>query len=126
MYAHVEESGMREKRNEQRWPTYLGGRISFLKGQATADCLIRDKSENGAKLIIFNGRFVPDDFDLMVRQRDAIYRARARWRSRDEIGVTLEPANAAAQPIPLSMMRELKQIEAENERLKARVAELSE
>lgn len=117
---------MPEKRNEQRWPAYLGGRISFLNGQATADCLIRNKSEGGAKLVIFNGRFVPDGFDLIVPQREAMYRAKTRWRSRDEIGVTLEPANSAAQAIPLSLMRRFKQIEAENERLRARTAELSE
>lgn len=117
---------MRERRKEQRWPSYLGGRASFRQ-QSTADCLVRNISATGAKLIVRGGRFVPDEFELTVPQRDTIYRARARWRSLDEIGVELEAASHEANaPVPLSLARRLKRAETENAGLKRRISELSE
>lgn len=80
---------MEEQRKHQRWPAYLGGRACFSRNQSTADVLIRNTSESGAKVVVHNGVFVPNRFTLQVPRRNKEYRAIARWRRGDEIGVEL-------------------------------------
>lgn len=82
---------MRERRKVQRWPAYLGGRASFLSEKSTADVLIRNTSASGAKVVVHNCRFVPDNFKLTIPKWRAEYRVRACWRHYDEMGVEFEP-----------------------------------
>jgi hypothetical protein len=122
---------MRERRRHQRWPAYLGGRASFFHGQASADFVIRNTSENGAKLVVHGGDFVPEEFELSIPQRDTVYRARACWRGPDVIGVELQPltertADDESTVVPLSLMRRIRRMETENSVLKRRIAELTE
>jgi hypothetical protein len=118
---------MQEKRKEQRWPAFLGGRASSLDHQSTADCLIRNTSERGALLRVGRGQFFPDEFELIIPQRDAVFRARARWRGGEQVGVELRHAAAGADsPAPLSLMEQLRRIEKKNRQLKRRLAELSQ
>ena len=83
---------MREMRKEERRLAYLGGRASFFRGQSSADLLIRNTSVSGAKLIVHNGSFVPDKFNLMIPAWQTKFRVRTCWRRYDEIGVELENA----------------------------------
>jgi hypothetical protein len=118
---------MQEKRKEPRWPAYLGGRASFLDHQSTADCLIRNTSEQGALLRVERGQFFPDEFELIIPQRDTVFRARARWRGGEQVGVELRRAAAGTYPsAPLSLMERLKRVEKKNRQLKRRLAELSQ
>lgn len=81
---------MSEKRKEKRFLVYLGGRASFFQVLLSADILIRNASDSGAKLTVRNGNFIPDDFDLMIPARQAEYRAHVCWRRSGEIGVALQ------------------------------------
>jgi hypothetical protein len=63
---------MLDRRREQRWPAYLGGKISFSK----------------------------------------------RWRRFDVLGVEVAHPPAAEAPVPLNYVRRIKQLEADNKRLK--------
>jgi PilZ domain-containing protein len=114
---------MRERRKTQRLPAYLGGQVAFFRRRATADCIIRNTSATGAKLVIQNCSFVPDEFELTIPQRQAEYRVRARWRGVNEIGVELEPLQTSDAPVPLALVRRMKRLEAENADLKRRMAE---
>lgn len=78
---------MSERRKKVRRLAYIGGRASFCRGQSSADVLIRNASDSGAKLVIQNGHFIPDDFKLTVPVWQTEYRVRACWRSYDSIGV---------------------------------------
>jgi hypothetical protein len=117
---------MPERRKEQRWRAYIGGRVSFFHGQSTADVLVRDTSTSGAKLVVHNGRFIPDQFDLIVPQWQTVMRATARWRRQDQIGIEFERLNKNEAPIPISLAWRLKQLESKSAELKHRIAELSE
>jgi len=117
---------MQERRKEQRWRAYIGGRVSFFHGRSTADVLIRNTSSSGAKIVVHNGRFIPDQFDLTVPQWQTVVRATARWRRRDQIGIEFERPHKNEAPIPISLGRRLKQLESKNAELKQRIAELSE
>jgi hypothetical protein len=105
---------MRERRKELRSPAYIGGRASFFREQSTADVLIRNVSASGAKLVVDNGSFIPDNFKLTIRKWQAGYRARACWRRHDEIGVEFEQELANNMPNLLSLERRTRQIEAAN------------
>ena len=81
---------MGERRKEQRRLAYIGARASFFRGQSSADVLIRNMSLSGAKLVVHNGNFLPEDFNLMVAAWQTKYRVRACWRRYDEIGVKFD------------------------------------
>ena len=78
---------MSERRKEYRSLAYIGGRASFCRGQSSADLLIRNTSGSGAKLVVDNGHFVPDEFNLVIPKWQTEYCVRACWRSYNEIGV---------------------------------------
>jgi hypothetical protein len=109
---------MLDRRREQRWPAYLGGKISFSKRFSVADCLVRNTSPRGARLVVYNGCFVPDEFDLSIPCKRVSYRVHARWRRFEVIGVEVAHPPAAEAPVPLAYVRRIKQLEADNKRLK--------
>ena len=81
---------MSERRKENRCRAYIGGRAFFYRGQSSADVLIRNTSTSGAKLIVHNSQFVPDNFKLMVPKWQAEFRVYTCWRRHEEIGVEFE------------------------------------
>ncbi|NVO14121.1 MAG: PilZ domain-containing protein [Rhodoplanes sp.] len=114
---------MQDRRREQRWPAYLRGRISFADRFAAVDCLIRNTSATGARLAVHNGVFVPDEFDLAIPRKSTEVRVRARWRTVDAIGVEIADPPAADAPIPISLARRIRELEAANEALERRLHE---
>jgi len=117
---------MRERRKIQRWPAYIGGRASFLSEESTADVLIRNTSTSGAKVVVHNCRFLPDNFKLTIQKWQVEYRVRACWRHYDEIGVEFEQECVNDMPTRLSLVQRAKQLETKNAELKRRISELSE
>jgi hypothetical protein len=89
---------MLERRKQQRQRTYWGGKISFNRHQSLLDCLVRNTSEFGAKLVLSGTTFLPRDFDLQIPKHRTEYRARIVWRRADEVGVQFEPAHAGDAP----------------------------
>jgi hypothetical protein len=55
------------------------------------DCLVRNVTVEGAKLVFSQTVTVPDQFDLYVRKKEQSFQARIAWRRDDEIGVALLP-----------------------------------
>ena len=56
----------------------------------TADCVVKNISEEGAKLTGSNLPVLPDQFDLTIPQRKAKYRVHVCWRAKDAVGVVFE------------------------------------
>lgn len=108
---------MIDRRREQRWPAYLGGKISFSRRFSVADCLVRSTSPCGARIVVHSGCFVPNEFDLSIPCKGVSHRARARWRRFDVIGVEFADPPAASVPVPLLYVRRIRQLEAEISRL---------
>jgi hypothetical protein len=88
---------MSERRNSARLKSFLHGRIYFNNRRSAIDCLIRDVSDDGAKLIFSQTTSIPDAVDLYIPQKDQTLRARVQWRSGDEVGVAFRSANAPAR-----------------------------
>lgn len=122
---------MQERRKTSRSRTYLGGVVAFNKRSSTMDCLVRNFSPEGAKLVFDATVTLPDAFDLEIRQKERAFRARLVWRGETEAGVAFldevaQPAeHADAAPIPLDWARKLRNCESQKAELQKRVAELS-
>lgn len=78
---------MLDQRKNVRRKTYLGARAIFLSGCASADCLVRNVGEGGARLVFEEAAFLPDEFEVQIHNLRRSYRARVAWRSQLEIGV---------------------------------------
>jgi hypothetical protein len=80
-------AAMTERRSGSRQKSFLQGRIFFNNRRTSVDCLIRDFSEQGARLKFSSMTATPDVVELYVPNKDETYRAKVEWRNADEIGV---------------------------------------
>jgi hypothetical protein len=115
---------MPERRSHNRVRSLLGARIVFNNRLSSLDCLIRNLSDTGARLIVSDAVSVPDEFELYLPQRNRTYRAQVRWRTATEFGVHF-PAGEPTAPEPIDVSIRLRRLEAEKAALHARVVQLS-
>ena len=85
-----------DRRTASRQRSFLRGRMFFNNRTSSIDCLIRDISATGAKLVCSDGVAIPDVVDLFLPHKDQWLRSHVQWRSGGEIGVHFESATAAA------------------------------
>lgn len=128
---------MSEHRKETRQRVFLKGRIVFNNGSSSFDCLVRDMSSSGARLVMSDATTLPEVFDLYIPQKDRTYRATLRWRREDGIGVTFEEpartAGAPAAPDPATteasmslLLRRVSELETENAALRRLLASMAQ
>ena len=90
---------MSERRRAARKKSFLRGCIYFNKRRSVADCLIRDISEEGAKIIFSDTISIPDVIELYIPQKEQTLRAEVQWRHGNELGVTFgETDQSLSQP----------------------------
>ena len=87
---------MGERRRSVRQKSFLRGCVYFNKRRGALDCLIRDISNEGARIIFSESVNVPDLVDLYIPQKEQTVRARVQWRHGDEIGLAFPDAIRAA------------------------------
>lgn len=116
---------MLERRKEQRWPAYLAGRIVSERRKPTLDCLIRNTSPSGARLVLDQAGLLPVEFSLQIPRKRAELRVRVCWRNVHEIGVEAAFESQSA-PIDLAVERQMRRLEEHTQQLKRRLAELNE
>lgn len=83
---------MMERRKVSRQKSFLRGCIYFNNRRSAVDCLIRDISSHGARLVFSDPAAVPDVVDLYIPQKDQTLRSRVQWRHGREAGVSFERA----------------------------------
>jgi hypothetical protein len=116
-----------ERRRSARNRTLIGGKAIFNQRQSTLDCTVRNLSEDGALLMFSSSAALPALFELYFPLKRESRMVRTCWRDSERIGVAF--AAAAKQdeaPLPLDLLRRLRQLEQENTALKARITELTE
>jgi hypothetical protein len=91
---------MGERRQSERQRSFLRGCVYFNKRRNAFDCLIRDISTTGARIIFSDTVSVPDVVDLYIPQKEQTVRAHVQWRRGDEIGLAFSDALCAADPRP--------------------------
>lgn len=116
---------MQERRAFQRSRTYIGGRAVFNRRLSTMDCLVRNLSPRGAKLIFSGTGLIPSEFDIVIDTLGDSRRAAIVWRTRAQAGVKFIGAGRGAI-VPIETARRIRELEAERDRLARRVAQLSE
>ena len=110
---------MVERRKEQRRRSLLGGRISFSRRQSTMDCIVRNVSPHGALVVFPQTSLTPGEFTLHLSQRGEAHTAKVIWRRHDRAGVTL--SNMEKMEMPIDTAKRLRELEAENRRLRKRL-----
>ena len=111
-----------ERRKEGRSPSYLGGQITTDRRLIAIDCVVRNTSGAGARLVVPHATLLPDAFELHIPKKNCAYRVRTCWRGTGDVGVEIMPLDAAEAPIPLTLARRLKLLEAENAALRGQLA----
>jgi hypothetical protein len=91
-------ASMAERRAAPRQKSFLRGCIYFNNRRSSADCLIRDISDAGARLTFSSTIALPDIVDLYVPQKEQTLRVHVQWRHGDEIGVAFAPGALAPEP----------------------------
>ena len=88
---------MPERRTAPRKKSFLRGCIHYNNRRSAVDCLIRDISEHGARLIFSSAVAVPDIVDLYIPQKEQTLRVHVQWRHGDEVGVAFPAATQASE-----------------------------
>jgi hypothetical protein len=106
---------MSERRRSARKKSFLRGCIYFNKRRSVADCLVRDISDDGARIIFSDSISIPDLIELYIPQKEQTLRAQVQWRHGNELGVTFgDVAQASAQPgDPGDLATRVAQLESE-------------
>jgi hypothetical protein len=87
---------MLDQRKEARLPAFLGAVISYKHKFWRADCIVKNTSDGGVKLLAPNLPTIPDKFDLTIPQRNLECSVRLKWRRDGELGVAIEHSQPLA------------------------------
>ena len=105
-----------ERRRAARQKSLLSGRIQYGNGRHGVDCVIRDISAHGARLVFPDSITTPDVMDLWIPQKDQTLKVHVIWSSGREIGVAFEQAASQAPgagPGDEALAERLSRLEAE-------------
>ncbi|MVA97212.1 PilZ domain-containing protein [Nitratireductor sp. CAU 1489] len=76
-----------DRRRELRHRVLKGAKLSFNNGYGASECVVRNLSEQGAKLAFGDTFGVPRRFRLHIAGERSTYEADVCWRGIGEIGV---------------------------------------
>lgn len=80
----------KDRRGAPRQKSFLQGRIYYNGRRSSADCLIRDITESGARLRFSGSVTVPEVFELYIPNKQETLRAHIKWHRGGDIGVEFE------------------------------------
>ena len=81
-----------DQRGAARRRVLLSGKLAYGNG-FSADCLIRDQSETGARVVV-STELIPHDLVLIFVTQATAYEAEVVWRRGNEVGLRLGHAHA--------------------------------
>jgi PilZ domain len=114
---------MIERRRSARARVIYGGVIAYNGRQSTIECVVRNFSENGAKVEFDSPAVLPDVIDLLIARKNRAFTAKIAWRQVNEAGLSFDAVEHDA-PIPLDWARRLRACESERRELQGRIARL--
>ena len=119
---------MAERRTAARKKSFLQGRIYYNNQRSSVDCLVRDISERGAKLVFSDTVTIPDLVELYLPGKEEVHRVRLQWSKGDEIGVGFSRTDGAdgavAEATSTDLFGRVHKLESECVALKKKIAEL--
>jgi hypothetical protein len=81
-------TSMGERRASPRQRRLNGAKIVFNNNSSVIDCIVRDLSSQGARLLVTSPVGIPDRFDLRIDRNGACHPSQVTWRANDQIGVS--------------------------------------
>ncbi len=116
---------MRDRRSSTRQKSFLQGRIYYNNRRSSVDCLVRDISDTGAKLVFSSAVTIPDVVEIYLSNKEEVRRARVQWRRGDEVGIDFIFENGAdAVAAPADILGRVLKLESECASLKRTVRDL--
>jgi hypothetical protein len=88
---------MSERRRSKRNRTILSGKIIFNNRTSVLDCVVKNISSSGAKLVLPNTLRVPNEFELYIPKMRCSYDARLIRYDSEAIGVEFYRAYSKIQ-----------------------------
>ena len=79
-----------DRRREPQHRVLKGGTLTFNRGFGALECVVRNQSDRGAKLVFGDSSAVPPRFSLRISGDDRLRGAQVRWRSLTETGVEFD------------------------------------
>jgi hypothetical protein len=76
-----------ERRVSPRQRCLNGAKIVFNNNSSVIDCVVRDLSPQGARLLVASPVGIPDRFDLRIDRSGACHPSKITWRANSQIGV---------------------------------------
>ena len=104
---------MNERRASRRQKSFLRGVVYFDKRRSEMACLVRDLSEDGARIILSQTITIPDIIELQIPQRERAVSARVQWRRADEVGLAFCKPETATTPREDRLIKRIAELEAE-------------
>jgi hypothetical protein len=105
---------MAERRNAARNKSFLRGCLYFNKRRSAVDCLIRDISDVGARVVFSDAVSVPDAVELYIPQKEQTLRAHVQWRHGEELGLAFIDAGSLPQrSADVELVNRVTKLEAE-------------
>lgn len=114
-----------DRRHIDRARVIYGATIAFNDRQSTLDCVVRNFSPSGAKIVLENPALLPDQIDLSIARKGCSFLADIVWRSEKEAGLSFRQLGETNAPVPLDWARRLRACEADRRSLKSRLQQLS-
>jgi PilZ domain len=104
---------MNERRASRRQKSFLRGVVYFDKRHSETACLVRDLSEDGARIVLSQTITIPDVIELQIPQRQQTLSARVQWRRADEVGLSFSKPDTATTPRENQLIKRIAELEAE-------------
>jgi hypothetical protein len=129
-----EPIGMDERRHIPRHRTFLQGRVFYNNRRQSADCIIRELTDEGARLSFTDPVALPHAFELHIPNRDQTLRVETAWNHGTDVGVSfgkIDPNRAAtltpalhAAPVEQTLLERIEKLEKELAALRRRISEV--
>jgi len=114
-----------ERRRLARRKSFLRGMVYFNSRKSVLDCLVRDISPYGARLVFAVTVATPDTLDLYIPQKEKTLRTHVIWRHGRELGVAFAQIMALDPPTEgSSLAARVARLEAEMAALKRALRKL--
>jgi hypothetical protein len=120
---------MTELRQYRRTKSFLRGLIYDCRKRGAMDCMIRDLSEDGARIALSETVALPEVIELEIPQRELRRRARVVWRRNGEIGLCFSFADRTPDIATMTaegVTARIGMLEAEIALLRERLSSLNE
>ena len=116
--------GRAQASSERRAPrerAFLQGRVSFANGSMSFTCRVTQISTTGCRIALESHAPLPERIRIAIPQRGIDTQARLVWRSEDSAALAFLGGETAPGADADHLRRRLRELEAENAALKARI-----